>query len=62
MRQQLTELLATFAQVPTRHRVFLDSDTYFSERDLLRVHKRSLEILDIMGLKEEYERRTRSNI
>lgn len=62
MRQQLTELLATFAQVPTRHRVFLDSDTYFSERDLLRIHKRSLEILDIMGLKEEYERRTRSNI
>jgi len=62
VRQQLEELLATFAQVPTRHRVFLDSDTYFSERDLLRIHKRSLEILDIMGLKEDYERRTRSNI
>lgn len=60
--KQLSELLATFANVPTRHRVFLDSDTYFSERDLLRIHQRSLEILDLMGLKDTYERRTRSDI
>ena len=62
LRAQLVELLATFAGVPTRHRVFLDSDTYFSERDLIKIHTKSLEILAIMGLKEAYERRTRSHI
>ena len=54
-------LLGTFAQVPTRHRVFLDSDTYFSERDLLKIHTLALDILDRMGLKEQYEQRTRSH-
>ena len=59
---QLVELLVALAHVPTRHRVFLDSDTYFSERDLLRIHSQCTEILGLMGLKETYERRTRSDI
>jgi hypothetical protein len=56
---QLTELLTTLARVPTRHRVFLDNDVYFSERDLLKLHARCMEILDTMKLREDYERRTR---
>jgi hypothetical protein len=60
--QQLVELLTTLARVPTRHRVFLDNDVYFSERDLLRLHARCMEILDLMKLREDYERRTRHDI
>ena len=58
---QVVELLATLARVPTRHKVFLDSDVYFSERDLLRIHDRCMEVLELMGKREEYERRTRTD-
>jgi hypothetical protein len=61
VRAQLVELLATLARVPTRHKVFLDSDVYFSERDLLKIHARCIEVLELMGLREEYERRTRTD-
>ena len=61
VRAQLVELLATLARVPTRHKVFLDSDVYFSERDLLKIHSRCIEVLELMGLREEYERRTRTD-
>ncbi|MBA2662943.1 MAG: DUF4350 domain-containing protein [Bradymonadaceae bacterium] len=60
LESEVIDLLATFAQIPTRHRVFLDSDAYFSERDLLRIYRRTMRILKLMGLEEEYERRTRS--
>ena len=52
-------LLATFAQIPPRPRVFLDNDTHFGEGDLLEHHRRSIHILKIMGLADEYQRRTR---
>ncbi len=61
VRGQLVELLATLARVPTRHKVFLDSDVYFSERDLLKIHERCIEVLELMGQREEYERRTRTD-
>lgn len=57
---EVVDLLATFAQIPTRHRVFLDSDAYFSERDLIKIYRRTKDVLRHMGLEEEYERRTRS--
>ena len=59
---RLADLLGTLAKVPTRHRVFLDSDTYFSERDLLGIHDLAIHYLDHMGLKQAYERRTRTHI
>lgn len=57
---QVRDLLATFASIPTRHRVFLDSDAYFSERDLIKIYRSTRNILRRMGLEEEYERRTRN--
>jgi hypothetical protein len=62
VEREVVDLLGEFARVPTRHRVFLESDSYYSERDLLQLYRRSIKILDIMGRKEEYERRTRSNL
>ena len=60
IESEVVDLLATFAQIPTRHRVFLDSDAYFSERDLIKIYRRTKDVLRHMGLEEEYERRTRS--
>jgi hypothetical protein len=60
IEREVTDLLVTYARIPTRHRVFLDSDAYFSERDLIKIYRRTREVLMIMGLEEEYERRTRS--
>ncbi|AWV90005.1 DUF4350 domain-containing protein [Bradymonas sediminis] len=59
LERQARDLLATYASIPTRHRVFLDSDAYFSERDLIKIYRSTREILRRMGLEEEYERRTR---
>jgi hypothetical protein len=58
--REVVDLLATYASIPTRHRVFLDSDAYFSERDLINIYRRTRRVLTLMGLEEEYERRTRS--
>jgi hypothetical protein len=60
IEREVVDLLATFARIPTRHRVFLDSDAYFSERDLIKIYRRTRDVLRHMGLEEEYERRTRS--
>lgn len=60
IEQEVVDLLATLAKIPTRHRVFLDSDAYFSERDLIKIYRRTRDVLRQMGLEEEYERRTRS--
>lgn len=62
LSNEAAEVLAQFARLPTRHRVFLDSDRHISERELLKLHERAMDILSIMGLKDEYERRTRSDI
>lgn len=62
LEKKMTNLLATFASVPTRQRIFLDSDTFFGERDLISLHEDSMEILNIMELKESYERRIRLHI
>ena len=59
IRGDVFRLLATFAQLPPRPRVFLDNDTHFSEADLLEHHRRALNALKIMGLSHEYQRRTR---
>lgn len=58
LENELVELLDTFASIPARHRVFFDSEAYFSERDLLNTYRKAQKILNIMGLKDEYERRT----
>lgn len=60
LEREVEDLLGTFARIPTRHRVFLDSDAYFSDRDLIQLYRRTKRILKIMGLEEEYERRTRT--
>ena len=60
IRKELEDVLGSFAQIPTRHRVFLDSDAYYSERDLIQLYGRARRILNLMGLEEEYERRTRT--
>ncbi len=60
IEREVREVLASFARIPTRHRVFLDSDAYFSARDLIQLYRRAMRILELMDLEEEYERRTRS--
>ncbi len=60
LEREVRDILANFARIPTRHRVFLDSDAYFSDRDLIKLYRRAMRILKIMGLEEEYERRTRT--
>ena len=61
IRGDVFRLLATFAQLPPRPRVFLDNDTHFSEADLLEHHRRALNALKIMGLSHEYQRRVLSD-
>lgn len=58
-RREVERLLRRLATVPSRHRVFLESDQHFSARDMMRLHRRIERVLDWMGLKESYERRTR---
>jgi hypothetical protein len=60
LREEVEEVLGAFARIPTRHRVFLESDAYYSERDLIKLYGRARRILSLMGLEEEYERRTRT--
>jgi hypothetical protein len=59
IRRDVVRLLATFAQIPPRSRVFLDNDAHFTGADLLEHHRRALNVLKLMGLDDEYERRTR---
>ncbi len=61
-KADVVRLLATFAQIPPRPRVFLDNDTHFGEADLLEHHRRAIHVLKIMGLADEYQRRTRGNV
>ena len=60
IEREVRDVLATYAKIPTRHRVFLDSDAYFSDRDLIKLYRRTMRILELMDLEEEYERRTRT--
>lgn len=62
VRNEVVRLLAMFAQIPPRSRVFLDNDAHFNEADLLQHHRRALHVLKIMGLDDEYQRRTRGII
>ncbi len=57
--KQTHQLLRLFSRIPPRDRLFLDSEAFFSERELMKVYARSRAILDTMGAGEEYERRTR---
>ena len=52
-------LLRLLSRIPPRHRLFLDSDARFSERELLGTWRDGREILDVMGVGDEYEQRTR---
>ena len=47
--KQTLQLLRLFSRIPPRHRLFLDSEAYFSERELLKVHERSKAILEAIG-------------
>jgi hypothetical protein len=62
IRGDVVRLLATFAQIPPRSRVFLDNDAHFGGADLLEHHRRARNVLKMMGLEDEYERRTRGAI
>lgn len=62
LEQEVIDLLAQLARVPTRHRIFMDNEVHFSERELLKIHSRCLQILEIMDLKDEYDRRTRHTV
>lgn len=57
-RQEVERLLRELSKVPTRHRIFLESDEYYRARDMERLHGRILQVLDWMGLKETYERQS----
>lgn len=58
-RQKVEQLLRELSKIPTRHRVFLESDEYYTARDMERLHRGILEVLNWMGLQENYERQTR---
>lgn len=62
IEDDVVALLATFAHIPPRARVFLDNDAHYSEGTLLQYHRRAMTVLTIMGLTDEYERRTRGII
>lgn len=57
--KQTLQLLQGLGRVPPRHRLFLDSEAQVSERELGRVHRQCMEILETLGVKGDYERRTR---
>jgi hypothetical protein len=59
LEKKFKDVIASFARIPTRHRVFLDSDAYFSDKDLIQLYQRATSVLEFMDLEEEYERRTR---
>lgn len=61
IENEVVALLEFFEKIPSRHRILLDSEAYFGERDLLKAYRRTQKILHLMGLKEEYERRTRNH-
>lgn len=54
------QLLQMFGRIPPRHRLFLDSEVHVTERELARIHRQCMEILESLGVKQEYERRTRN--
>jgi hypothetical protein len=56
-RRSLVEVLTIFEMIPSRHRVFLDSDLYVSHRDMERCIAQAEKILYFMGLEEAYQRR-----
>lgn len=56
--KRVLQLLVMFSRIPPRHRLFLDSEAYFNEREMLKIYARSRAILDAMGLGQDYERRT----
>ncbi len=58
-RREVEHLLVRLTAIPSRHRVFLESDEHFSARDMMRLHRRIQRVLSWMGLQESYERRTR---
>lgn len=58
-RRQVQKLLERLAELPDRHRVFLESEKQYDARDLQRLDRRVRQVLGWMGLEEVYERRTR---
>ncbi|MEO1272311.1 MAG: hypothetical protein AAFX99_29795, partial [Myxococcota bacterium] len=59
LHKRTLTLLKTFSKLPPRHRLFLDSEASFSERDMMRIHDQCREILGNLGLGADYERRIR---
>lgn len=56
------ELLTLFDNLPPRHRLFLDNETSFNERDLLKIHARSLDILTRLGIVDGLEHQNRDHV
>lgn len=59
-RRQAQRLMQTFARVPARSQIFIEPGRRWSERDLIQLHGECLEVLESLGLREEYEQRTRT--
>lgn len=58
-RRQLEQLLAVLDEIPDRRQVSIETEQYFTARDLRQLHRRIRQVLRWMGLEELYERRTR---
>lgn len=58
-RRQAQRLMQAFARVPARSQIFIDPGRRWSERDLLQLHGDCLDALEALGVREEYEQRTR---
>ena len=59
-RRQLTKLMMTYSKVPARAQLFIDTGSRWGEKVMLECYQESLDILETLGLRETYERRTRS--
>ncbi len=57
--KQALALLRLFSRIPPRHRLFLDSETYFGERELMRVHGRATQMLEHIGAGQDHEQHPR---
>lgn len=56
--RKAAELLKQLARVPVRSQLFIDLGTRWGERDLMQLYHQSAELLERLGVREEYEQRT----
>ncbi len=57
-REEVHRVLAQLAKIPSRDRVFLDSDGYYRRREFKRLYRRMERVMEWLARKEADERRT----